>query len=73
MKRAKATEADKKLIKKWLLCKNPVSTCPFKSITDCDYFLTYCKRFFPQKADPFCPCAVYPINYVRRVARELIK
>ena len=73
MKRAKATEEEKKLIKEWLLQDWNEMACPFKGLVKCYDLHSHCKRYFPQKRSPYCPCYEYSIKYVRRVAKELIK
>jgi len=73
MKREKATKEEKKLIKEWLLqdCNDAMMACPFKGLVKCYDLHSYCKRYFPQKNSPYCPCYEYSMQYVRRVAKEL--
>ena len=80
MKREKATEVVKERIESWLDIKengDAVRSCPFTGLISCqivnDNFTLpfYCERFFPT-SKYLCPCHKFSLNYVRRVARELI-
>ena len=76
----KLTKAQKAAIRDWLKNYDGRHICPFESPKfdddlPCDYL---CPTMFPMldrrrgMGDLRCPCDVYPLAYVRRVARRAI-
>jgi len=65
-KRAIPNEEEVVLIKKWLGFKT--HHCPFLTLTP----TCICGKFFPV-ANNRCPCHAFGRDYVKRVARRLIK
>ena len=74
MKREIASILEQDQIAEWLISEDKVHDCPFGSEKRCiwDEGYIFCKKFFPRLKEA-CPCKVYSLKYVKRVARGLIK
>jgi len=68
------TAGNIKGIKEWLDKVDPETFCPFVDRSD-DYsnYCSKCHDLLPSLDEGICPCEVYSLSYLRRVARKVIK
>lgn len=70
MNKVKLTKEGKELIRKWLTLHD------IDKKGNCPLLTTYCEicySWFPRATSCNCPCFVYSLRYVVKVARKMIK
>jgi len=68
------TAGNIKGIKEWLDRADPETFCPF--VDRGDYHSNYCSKchdLLPSLDDDRCPCQIYSLSHLERVARQVIK
>lgn len=84
MGKPRLSKRDRAGIKKWLklTAEHASTNCPFqlgRSHTPVMCKFEICEYWFPKCRDPYdfyirrCPCHLYPIDYVKKVARKMLR
>lgn len=62
------------MIRGWLASKYAASKCPWVRMSSCKYEgYDYCRAIFPTLPFGPCPCSIFKLAYVRKVAKEVLK